>query len=54
MIKCRRAISLADCYVIALSEKIKGCAILAKKEKELIKEMKRKSFEIPIIFLGDL
>lgn len=54
MIKCRRAISLADCYVIALAEKIKGCAVFAKKEKEIIKEIKRKSFAIPIIFLEDL
>jgi len=53
-IKCSRAISIADCYTIALAEKIKGVAIFARKEKELIKEMRRQEFSTQIMFLEDL
>jgi len=53
-IKCKRAISLADCYAIALAEKVKGCAVFAKKEEEMMKEIERKEFPIPIVFLEDL
>jgi len=53
-IKCERAISLADSYVIALARKIKGVALFARKEKELAEETKKRGFEVDILFLEEL
>ncbi len=51
MVKCERALSLADCFTIALTQ-VYGCpAVFAKKEKELEREMKRKPFKVRILFL---
>lgn len=52
--KCERAISLADCFVIALARLTGSSAVFAKKEKELLIEMKRRRFDVPISFLEDL
>jgi predicted nucleic acid-binding protein len=51
--KCRRRISLADCFTLALAKKIDAPAIFAKKEEELVEEMARNPFDIKIIFLED-
>ncbi|MGH9877468.1 MAG: PIN domain-containing protein [Nitrososphaerales archaeon] len=51
--KCGRAISLADCYVIALAKLTGSTAVFAKREKEIVLEMGRKRFDVPIIFLED-
>lgn len=53
-VKCRRAISLADSYIIALAEKIKGIALFARKEKELVNEIKKKKFDVEILFLEEI
>ncbi|MEM2129202.1 MAG: hypothetical protein QXZ70_01250, partial [Candidatus Bathyarchaeia archaeon] len=52
-IKCERAISLADCSCIAAAELANAKAVFAKKEEELVKEMKRKPFDAEIIFLEE-
>ena len=51
--KCKRAISLPDCFTLALAHKIAGKALFAKKEQDLTTEIKRKPFEVDIIFLDD-
>ena len=50
-LKCRRAISLPDCFAIALAQRIEGAALFARTEQDLAMEMQRTSFEINIIFL---
>jgi predicted nucleic acid-binding protein len=51
--KCERAIPLADCYVIATAKLQAASAVFARHEKGLDNEMKRKSFDTPILFLED-
>ena len=53
MMKCTRAISLPDCFTIALAQKIEGTAVFARKEQDLIKEMQKKQFDVKILFLED-
>jgi predicted nucleic acid-binding protein len=50
-IKCKRAISLPDCFTLALAQKIAGSALFARREQDLEAEMQKKPFEIKIIFL---
>ena len=50
-IKCKRAISLADCSCIATAKLANAKAVFARKEKELVKEMERKPFDVKITFL---
>lgn len=52
--KCERAISLADCFTLALAKKLKMPALFAKRERELIEEMERKPFDVKVIFLEDI
>ncbi|WXG41562.1 MAG: PIN domain-containing protein [Candidatus Freyarchaeum deiterrae] len=52
-LKCKRAISLADCTCISLAEKY-GCqALFARKEREIEEEEKRKPFKVKLIFLEE-
>ena len=51
--KCKRAISLPDCFIIALARQIAGSALFARKEQELTAEMKKEPFEVNILFLED-
>ena len=51
--KCERAISLPDCFTLALAHKIAGTALFARKEHDLTKEMRKKPFEANIVFLCD-
>ena len=53
-IKCRRAISLADSYVIALAELVGGAAVFARRERELVREAEERPFNVEIVFLEDL
>lgn len=53
-IKCERGISLADCSCVAVAEMTKAKAVFAKREKELVKEVEKKPFNVEIIFLQDL
>ncbi|MEM0054099.1 MAG: PIN domain-containing protein [Nitrososphaeria archaeon] len=51
--KCRRGISLADCFALALAKKISSPAIFARREDELLEEMSREPFDVKILFLED-
>lgn len=53
-VKCERAISLEDSYVIALAKSIKGKAVFARREEDILKEIERKSFEMEVVFVEDL
>ncbi len=52
--KCERALSLPDCYVIALAKLTGSTAVFARKEREIVAETARKKFDVPILFLEDL
>jgi predicted nucleic acid-binding protein len=52
-IKCKRAISLPDCFTLALARKIAGHAVFARKEQDLTSEMQRNPFEVNILFLEE-
>jgi predicted nucleic acid-binding protein len=52
-IKCRMAISLADCFTLALAQEIGGSALFARNEQDLSAEMARKAFEATIVFLEE-
>ncbi|MHA1283631.1 MAG: PIN domain-containing protein [Promethearchaeota archaeon] len=52
-LKCNRAISIADCFTIALAKFLNGKAIFFKKELELEKTMEIKPFDIEIIFFKE-
>mgnify|MGYP000279967314 CR=1 FL=1 len=52
-IKCKRAISLADCFCIALARRLACKALFAKREEDLVREMRRKPFDVEILFLED-
>ena len=52
-LKCCRAISLPDCFTIALAQEINGKALFARKEQDLTAEMQRKPFDINMVFLED-
>jgi len=49
--KCKRAISLPDCFTLALAHQIAGDALFARKEQDLTAEMQKEPFEVNIIFL---
>jgi predicted nucleic acid-binding protein len=53
-IKCQRAISLADCFTIALASTKGIPALFATREAELDKELKKSSFPAAIYFLDEL
>ncbi len=50
-IKCGRAISLADCYTLAVAEATSSRPMFAFKERELLKEMEKKPFASQPVFL---
>jgi predicted nucleic acid-binding protein len=52
-LKCCRAVSLPDCFTIALAQEIGGVALFGRKEQDLTIEMGRKPFEINVLFLDD-
>ena len=52
--KCKRRISLADCFTLGLAKYISAPALFAFKEKELIEENNKEPFDIEIIFLEDI
>jgi len=52
--KCERALSLADCYVIALAKLRGSVAVFARREKEMVAEVARKKFDVRILFLENL
>jgi predicted nucleic acid-binding protein len=51
--KCERGISLADCFILALAKKL-GCkALFARREAELEEEIKKKNFDVEIVFVEE-
>jgi predicted nucleic acid-binding protein len=50
--KCERAISLADCFCLALAKRLACPALFAREEEDLRREMARKPFDVNIIFLA--
>lgn len=52
--KCERAISLEDCYVIATAKTQTASAVFARHERDLDAEIKRKRFDVQVLFLEDL
>ncbi len=53
-IKCERSISLVDCSCLAVAKLTNARAVFATREEEIIREMKRKNFDVEIVFLEDL
>jgi predicted nucleic acid-binding protein len=51
--KCSRAISLADCYVLAVAKNQNASAAFAKREEDITKEMRRRPFDVRTFFLED-
>jgi len=52
--KCSRAIALSDCLTLSLAKYLSLPALFARKEKELLREMKKKPFDIEILFLEEM
>lgn len=53
-IKCERALALGDCYALATAKATGSKALFAFREEELQREMKRRSFDVQLIFLEDM
>jgi len=51
--KCERALSIADCYSLAAGKHLGLPVLFARREVELEKEIKRKAFDVRILFLED-
>lgn len=52
--KCRRAISLSDCYSISLAKALSVPVVFAVKEEELLREAKREASDVELLFLEDV
>jgi predicted nucleic acid-binding protein len=52
-LKCSRAISLPDCFTLALALEIEGSALFARKEADLMAEIRKRPFDVSVIFLQD-
>ncbi len=50
--KCSRAIALGDCYCLATAKASQSRALFAFKETELLREHKKKPFDVEIVFLS--
>jgi len=50
-LKCERAISIADCSCIATAKITGSRAVFAQRERDLVKETKRRPFDVEILFL---
>lgn len=53
-LKCKRAISIGDCSCIVTAKITRSRAVFAQREKELVNAMKRKPFNVEILFLAEL
>ena len=51
--KCSRAISLVDCYVLAVAKIQNVPAVFAKREEDVKKELERRPFDVKLLFLED-
>ena len=53
-LKCERTISLSYCSCLATARLNKGKAVFAFREKELLREMRKKAFDVDVVFLEDM
>ena len=51
--KCERAISLSDCFTMAVSKSL-GFPALFKEEEEIRQEINKKAFDVELFFLEDI
>ncbi|NHV98314.1 MAG: type II toxin-antitoxin system VapC family toxin [Thaumarchaeota archaeon] len=51
--KCKRNLSLADCFSLALAKKLTVPVLFARREKELLEEISSGPFDVEILFLED-
>lgn len=51
-VKCERAISIADCYTLAVAQLVRCPALFATREKDLVRELERKPFPNTVHFLA--
>jgi predicted nucleic acid-binding protein len=52
--KCSRAISLADCYTLAVAKIFDVVALFAKREEDIRVESERQPFDVKLLFLEDI
>lgn len=50
-VKCERALSLPDCFTLALAKIFNCKALFVRREEEIEREIKRRSFDVEIEFL---
>jgi predicted nucleic acid-binding protein len=53
LFKCRYGIAAGDCFTLAVAKRIEGPALFARKEKEIMAELKRRNLDVEILFLED-
>jgi predicted nucleic acid-binding protein len=53
-IKCERALAFGDCYTLATAKATSSKALFAFREKKLQREMRRRPFDVQLIFLEDM
>lgn len=53
-LKCKRALSLPDCFTIAAGEVLGAKVMFARREKELEAELQKEPFNATLIFAEDL
>jgi predicted nucleic acid-binding protein len=53
-IKCERALAFGDCYTLATAKATCSKALFAFREEELQREMRRRPFDVQLIFLEDM
>ena len=51
--KCRMAISLPDCFTLALADLLSIPALFARRERELVRELERASMKVEVLFVED-
>jgi len=51
--KCRRALSIMYCFTLALANYMNAPALFARREKEIVEEMRKRSLDVDVIFLED-
>ena len=52
--KCQRRLSIPDCFILAAATTMACPALFARKERELMDEMRKKPFDVTILFLDDI
>lgn len=53
-LKCRRKISLPDCFTLALADHLRIPALFSSRETEITREMEKDPFRMDIMYLEDV